>query len=132
MSRVEIACFTTPEDAELAAEFLRLHGVKASIPVDYFPRRWVTPPTRVFAEQSQAEVATKLFRKVLAGEFAEADPYDNSPEGVGAALAEAVLPAEGFRAPSRLEGLAPVIAILAVGLTAFVGRVVYQLMTGAS
>src|SRR5688500_17576181 len=116
MKRVEIACFTTPEDAELAAEFLRLHGVEAHIPVDYITGRWATPATRIYVERSKAEMSVKLFRKVLAGEFDGANPYENSPEGLGAALAEAVLPAPGYRPPTLLEGVGPIVAALVLGL----------------
>lgn len=130
MSRVEIACFSDPEPAELARAFLRRHRIAASIPVVYFPRRWAgVPATRVFVPLAQAPKAIELFEKVLAGEFADEDPTHNSRGGLGAALAEAVLPAPGFRPPTMLQGLAPVIIIFVVTIAAVVGRAIFQFVT---
>lgn len=128
MSGVQIACFTQPEEAELAADFLRRHGIKATIPVSYFPGRYAPSPTRVLVKESQADAATALLRRVLAGEFADADPDDRTAEGLGAALAEAVLPAPGYRPPTWLEALGPLLFIVAFGILALVGGVIYGLV----
>jgi len=128
MSLVEIACFVEEEHAQLAARFLRRHGVKTTVPVMYF--RWkVDHPHRVFVGQGQAEKATELLRKVASGEFADADPDENTGRGLGAALAESVLPAPGFRRLSLLEGLGPLIAIVVFGVVAYLGPVIYRIVT---
>lgn len=129
MNRVEIACFIKPEHARLALDFLTGHGIAASIPTDYAPRRWVTPPTRVYVEQTQAAKAIALFNKILAGDYADEDPLTNTEGGLGAALAEAILPAPGFRPPTRLQGLAPLIVLLILAVAAVVGPTVLRLFT---
>ena len=118
MSRVQIACFADEFDAQLAASFLRRNGVKAIVPVMTF--RWkVNNQHPVLVEQTQADKATALFRKVVAGEYADEDPLDNTARGLGAALAEAVLPVQGFERPTTLSLLAPFI-ILAAGTVVLV------------
>jgi len=129
MSRVEIACFSEPGPAELAVEFLRRHGVAASIPAVYFPHRQGVPATRVYVKPAQAAKAVALFERVLAGEFADEDPTHSSSGGLGAALAEAILPAPGYRPPTVLEGFAPLIVIVVVVVAVVAGRAIFQFVT---
>jgi hypothetical protein len=127
MSRVQIACFVEEEHAQLAASFLKRHGVRASVPTMYF--RWkVNYPHPVFVEQGQAEKATGLFRKVVAGEFADEDPLDNTGGGLGAALAEAVLPAPGFQRPTSLSLLAPFIVLAAGTIVLVFGPAAFRFL----
>lgn len=127
MSLVEIACFVEDEHAELAARFLRRHGVKAKVPVMYF--RWkVNHPHRVFVDRGQAEKAKELLRRVAAGEFSDEDPLDNTRGGLGAALAAAVLPKPGYRPPSWIEGHGPIVLILLAGVAWAAGLVLRQLL----
>lgn len=127
MSRVQIACFVEEEHARLAARFLRRHGVKASVPTMYF--RWkVNYPHPVFAEQAQVEKAAALFRKVISGEYSGEDPLDNTAGGLGAALAEAVLPTPGFERPATLSLLAPFIVLAGGPILFFFGPPALRLL----
>lgn len=125
---MEIACFVEDEHAELAARFLRRHGVKAKVPVMYF--RWkVNHPHRVFVDRGQAEKAKELFLRVAAGEFSDEDPLDNTPGGLGAALAEAVLPKPGYRPPSWIEGHGPIVVVILAMTAWFFGQLLLQSLT---
>lgn len=130
MSRVEIACFVNREHAELAAEFLARHQIRASVPVNYF-HRWVAHPNRVYVEAAKADRAAALLQKVAEGAYADQDPLTNSKGGLGAALAEAVLPAPGFRPLTKLQGFAPLIILVLAVTIGVVGRAVFHILNRA-
>lgn len=113
MAQVQIACFVEEEHAALAVRFLRRHGVKASARTMYF-RRKVNNSHPVFADESEWVRAETLFRKVLAGEYANDDPAGSSGRALGAALAQAVLPAGGFERPKTLSLVAPFLVLTGV------------------
>jgi len=115
MAQVEIANFVEKGHAQLAAPFLRRHRIQASVPIP-FPnlhtgtgRTGMIPETPLYVDEKDAAKAADLLNRVLAGGFSDGDPSEGSREGLGAALAEALLPAPGFKNPSRVEKLAPLI-----------------------
>lgn len=132
MRLIEIARFTDPGDAELAAYFLYRHGLNATAPSTRYSRgvgmalTGAVGETPVLVDASQAEEAIELFRRVLAGEFSDEDPHRNSKAGIGAALANAVLPDPTFRTPSRLAALAPLIVLLALPAIGFIGAAAFR------
>jgi hypothetical protein len=109
---VEVACFTEAYTADLARRFLRRSGVKAVVPEPLFsslrhpsPQRWLYVP------EEQVAKARRLLLQVVEGEFAADDPLSSTRRGLGAALAQKLLPAPGCVAPERWQLLAPVFLI---------------------
>ena len=131
MSRVEIARFSDEGDAVIAVSFLRAHGIKAvrhGLVGGYMAPGEVT----VLAESAQVEKARRLLQRVLAGEFAEHDPTEDSKSGVGAALSKAILPAPDFKPPSRLAALAPLLLIVGAFIAMLLIQLVVSILGGAS
>ena len=135
MALVEIARFDSDGVALLAARFLQSHGLTASAPSFPYSRSIGSAAggigeTPLLVEEGQVAEAKLLFERVVAGEFAEEDPTRGSKSGLGAALAEALLPDPAFKQPTRLEGLAPVIAVVALPVIGLIVAAILALLRG--
>jgi hypothetical protein len=136
MARVEIASFVEAGHADLAVSFLRRHRIKASVQNPFSPRlsgmsrTGMIPETSVCVEAEDVTKATALLKRVMAGEFAEADPQEKSRRGLGAALAIALLPESDFKAPSRLAKFAPFIVLIVVAVAGVIWRMVTHIGGG--
>ena len=135
MAQVEITRFDSDGVTHLAARFLQAHGITASAPS--FPysgsigsAAGSIGETPLLVEESQFDEASLLLNRVIAGDFADEDPARGTRGGLGAALAEALLPDPTFRQPTRLQALAPLIAIIALPAIGLVGVVILTVLRG--
>ena len=118
MTEIVIAHFSSQEVANLAASFLRRHGVKTRVPSFYFAQSLGTSAGGgvgehpVIVQGDQVEKARQLLNRVLAGEFAEEGVTDNPRQRLGAKLSEALLPVQSYKAASRWVMMAPILCIM--------------------
>lgn len=120
--RVEVACFTDAYPADLACRFLRLGGVKATVPSPLFVgQKFNSPQRRIYVPEDQAATARRMLASVTAGDFAGDDPRGDTRRSAGAALAETTAPEAGFVPPGPWKRRAPLILVVAVILMALFG-----------
>ena len=130
MAQVEIARLADEEDARLAVDFLRSHGIVALTPSQR--TGWTMRGSNaigeatVFVDAAQADLARGLLIQALRGDFDDADPMGSSKRSMGAALAEGVNPKPGFRNSSVWVRLAPFIAIPVLLLLGLIGRMAFE------
>lgn len=128
MAQVEIARFAENDNAELAVDFLRSHGISAMMP----PHQGIggvrnaIGEASVFVDEAQVAAAQALLKRVARGDFDDADPSEPTGQSLGAALARALRPTPGFQKPTAWVALAPLIAIVATVLLVFFGRLAFQ------
>lgn len=132
MMEFVIARFSHRHAAELAASFLRSHGVKTRVPSFYFSESLGTSAGAgvseyaVIVRSDQAEKARTLLNRVRAGEFVGEEASDDPRRRLGAQLSEELLPASGFEAPSRLAALGPFVGIAALFILAMLGAALFR------
>lgn len=130
MAQVEIARFADEDNARLAVDFLRRHGLVALTPSQR--TGWTMRGSNaigeatVFVDAAQADLARELLIQAVRGDFDDADSSGSSKRSLGAALAEAVNPKPGFRNPSVWVRLAPFVAIPVLLLLGFIGRMAFE------
>lgn len=118
MALREIARFSRPGDAELAASFLTAWGIAAMAPQAPHARSMgahyagALGDTPVLVEEAKAEEARDLLRRVQAGEFVAFDDEGETRNGLGAALARALSAEPTYRRPDTWVLWVPFAAIL--------------------
>ncbi len=135
MALVEIARFDGDGVAQLAARFLQAHGITASVPSFPYSRSIGSAgggigETPLLVEESQLDEASKLLNRVVVGDFADEDPTRGTRGGLGAALAESLLPDPAFKQPGRLQALAPVMVVVALPILGLAGATILKLFLG--
>lgn len=118
MTLREIARFSEPGDAVLAAEFLAKWGITAMAPQTPHARAMgahytgAMGETPLLVDEAQAEEADLLLRRVQAGEFAHFEGEDGTRDGLGAALARVLSAEPTYRRPDTWVLWVPFAAIL--------------------
>jgi len=105
MALREIARFSEPGDAALAAEFLTKWGITAMAPQTPHSRAMgghytgAIGETPLLVDEAQAEEADRLLRRVQAGEFSALADEGGTRDGLGAALARVLSAEPTYRRP---------------------------------
>ena len=131
---VQVAAFAGRHEAELAAYFLQRHGLNAFAGASYHGEVQATSTHSVhmncpvWVSASDLQEAEELLKQVADGGFADADPNNDSPDGLGAALAAAIAPEPSYRRPHPLLLWGPVLILPAFAVVWFLARLLWTVV----